>query len=98
MAIYLSYAGLARLWYVAYAAFHVSNIASRVQQAAKGSGQTEANMGGSLLPAELVITLLTPTLLFGVMPAGLRMSPGLTSIPNLIPLKVNNVFFGALKP
>jgi hypothetical protein len=45
MAIYLSYAGLARLWYVAYAAFHVSNIASRVQQAAKGSGQTEANIG-----------------------------------------------------
>jgi hypothetical protein len=43
--IYLSYAGLASLWCVAYAAFHVSDIGSQVQQATKGTGETEANIG-----------------------------------------------------
>ena len=33
------------LWCVAYAAFHVSDIASRAQRAAKGAGQTEINIG-----------------------------------------------------
>ncbi|MDY0885424.1 phage exclusion protein Lit family protein [Dongia soli] len=43
-AIYLSYAGLASLWCIAYAAFNVADVASRLQRAPKSSGQTEINI------------------------------------------------------
>jgi hypothetical protein len=43
-AIYLSYAGLASLWCIAYAAFHVADIASRSQRAAKQPGQTNIDI------------------------------------------------------
>lgn len=44
-AIYLSYAGLASLWCVAYAAFHVANAASRAQRASKVPNQTQIDIG-----------------------------------------------------
>jgi Peptidase U49 len=47
-AIYLSYAGLASLWCIAYAAYHVTDIASRCQRAPKAAGQIEINITSKL--------------------------------------------------
>ena len=43
-AIYLSYAGLASLWSLSYACFHITNLAS-IQQRQASSGRTNIDIG-----------------------------------------------------
>ncbi len=43
--IYPSYPGLASLWCLAYAAFHLMDLACRQQRAPKAPGQTEIDIG-----------------------------------------------------
>ena len=43
-AIYLTYAGLASLWCIAYAAFHVADVSSRRQRESRAPGEVEINI------------------------------------------------------
>ncbi len=97
-AIYLSYAGLASLWCVAHAAFHIADIASRDQRAAKQPGQTEIDIGAKLAARRISDYLAYATVLFRAD----RDWPIELPPPEINPSfdtaggRVNNVFFGAL--
>ncbi|GEP60426.1 phage exclusion protein Lit family protein [Reyranella soli] len=97
-AIYLSYAGLASLWCISYAAFNVADVASRLQRAPKAPGQMEINIGQEYalrkIPAHIAYSKALfrqdqdwPDDLPQPQPsAGLDTSEG----------RVNNAFYGAL--
>ncbi len=97
-AIYLSYAGLASLWCLAYAAFHVMDIASRAQRASKTPSQTEIDIGKELASLHIAAYVVYAEALFHSdqnWPENL--SRPRTDIAFDSPEgRVNNVFFGAL--
>jgi hypothetical protein len=97
-AIYLSYAGLASLWCLAYAAFHVMDIASRAQRAPKAPGQTEFDIGKELASNQIAAHVAYAEALFrSDQNWPVTLSQPRTDVAFDSPEgRVNNVFFGAL--
>lgn len=97
-AIYLSYAGLASLWCIAHAAFHIADIASRAQRAAKQPSQTEIDIGAEFAARRISEYLTYAEALLRIdrdWPASLpppETNPSFDTAEG----RVNNVFFGAL--
>jgi hypothetical protein len=97
-AIYLSYAGLASLWCLAYAAYHVMDIASRKQREPKAAGQTEIDIAGECATLRIAEHVKYAEDLFRAdqhWPDQLSM-PDAAAVPSSAEGRVNNVFFGAL--
>lgn len=97
-AIYLSYAGLASLWCIAYAAFHVADVASRLNRAPKAAGQTEINIAQACASRKIPENIAYAKALFLAdqdWPDNLtppHPSPDFDTLEG----RVNNVFYGAL--
>lgn len=97
-AVYLSYAGLASLWCLAYAAFHVMDIASRAQREAKSEGQTSIDIGQQFAHRRIAEHVRFAEMLFSGdqdWPDGFH-RPDVAVDPTSPEGRVNNVFFGAL--
>jgi hypothetical protein len=96
--LYLSYAGLASLWCVAYAAFHVSDIASRAQRASKGLGQTHVDIAKEFASREIADHIAYAEALCTAdqsWPPNLSRPRADAEFPSFEG-RVNNVFLGAL--
>lgn len=97
-AIDLSYAGMASLWCLSYAAYHIIDIGTRAQRALKVPGQATIDIGREYRSLQLQTYIDYAGELFK---ANLHWRPGL-SLPkaDAAPLSpdglINNVFFGAL--
>jgi hypothetical protein len=97
-AIYLPYAGLASLWCVARASFHVSDVASRAQRAAKTPGQTQIDIGKECAERDVAGHVAYAQALFRQdepWPDNLS-KPDASAVLDSIEGRVNNVFYGAL--
>ena len=97
-AIYLSYAGLASLWCVAYAAFHVADIASREQGGHSAPGQAEINIAQEFASRKIPEHIAYAKTLFRAdrdWPDDLA-APQSDPDFNSFEGRVNNVFYGAL--
>lgn len=97
-AIYLSYAGLASLWSLAYAAFHVADSASRKQRAASDSSRTQIDIGEESSKLKLKDYVHYSAELFkGDQNWPVQLSQPNANAPFDTPDgRVNNLFFGAL--
>jgi Peptidase U49 len=97
-AIYLSSAGLASLWCLAFAAYHVMDIASRLQRTPKIAGQTQIDITEQCEKLRIAEHLKYAEDLFRAdqsWPCELS-SPQSTANFSSAEGRVNNVFFGAL--
>ncbi|WP_374650093.1 phage exclusion protein Lit family protein [Dongia sp.] len=96
-AIYLSYAGLASLWCVAYAAYHAADIASRSQRQPT-AGRTEIDIGAESAERKISAHVAYAKLLFRTdrdWPEDLP-APAPEADFSSPAGRVNNVFYGAL--
>jgi hypothetical protein len=97
-AVYLSYAGLASLWCIAHAAFHVADIASRRQRANKQHGQTKIDIAADAAALKIAEYITYAKALFRAdrdWPANL-LPPQTEASFDTPEGRVNNVFYGAL--
>jgi hypothetical protein len=103
-AVYLSYAGLASLWCLAYSAFQVMDIASRAQRELKGQGQGQGQGQGHIDIGQLVVQRrVAEHVRFAEnlfvedqdWPDDLP-RPDVTASSSSLEGRINNVFFGAL--
>jgi hypothetical protein len=97
-AIYLSYAGLASLWCVAYAAFHVADIASKERGRLDGADPDEINIAQEFASRKIPEHIAYAKTLFRAdrdWPDEL-LTPQTDPDFNSLEGRVNNVFYGAL--
>ncbi|WP_084175073.1 phage exclusion protein Lit family protein [Afifella pfennigii] len=97
-AIYLSYAGLASLWCIAYAAFHVADISSRAQRAPRQAGEAEINIADECAARKVPEHIAYANALYRAdqdWPDDLP-PPPISPEFDTPEGRVNNVFFGAL--
>ncbi|MCS3926296.1 hypothetical protein M2175_001327 [Bradyrhizobium elkanii] len=97
-AIYLSYAGLASLWCVAYAAFYVADAASRAQRAPRAPDQTQIDIGKECADHNVVGHIAYALALFRndePWPDDLAKPDPSASLAS-IDGRINNLFYGAL--
>jgi len=97
-AVYLAYAGLASLWCIAYAAFHVADITSRQQREPKGPEQTEINIAPEFAARKIPEHIAYAKALFRAdqdWPDDLPTPPSSPEFDSFEG-RVNNVFYGAL--
>lgn len=97
-AVYLSYAGLASLWCLAYSAFQVMDIASRAQREPKGKGQRHIDIGQLVVQRRVAEHVRFAENLFVKdqdWPDDLP-RPDVTASSSSLEGRINNVFFGAL--
>ncbi|ODS02275.1 hypothetical protein AUC71_16190 [Methyloceanibacter marginalis] len=95
--IFLSYAGLASLWCVAYAAFHVANLVSQAQRSAEAE-QTQIDIGREFASLKIGAYITYAEDLFRKdqeWPATIS-QPQIDVAFDSSEGRVNNVFFGAL--
>lgn len=97
--ILCSFAGLASLWCLSYAAFHIMDIGSRALRATENKGLTEVDIAEKLAELNLSTYIDFASALFSTNYAdwkhGLAL-PNANAVPASADGRINNVFFGAL--
>jgi hypothetical protein len=94
----LSFAGMASVWSLAYAAYHIVDIGSRTQRAPKIPGQSVIDIGREYANLKLNDYLNFAQALFKtdkLWPTGLA-QPNVVTDSSSVEGRINNVFYGAL--
>lgn len=97
-AIYLAYAGMASLWCLAYAAFHIADVASRLQRDSKATRATHIDIGeygAAMRIGEYLAYARSLCHADVTWPDNLE-TPKPDAPRQSVQGRINNVFFGAL--